>query len=96
VINLYGFVLECLFLVLLVWGGWVVLVLVVGGDGEIILVVEDNGIGMSAKDKARGTTGSRGLGLAGMRERATLIGGTLEIESSPSKGTTILVRVPDR
>jgi len=30
----------------------------------------------------------------GMRERVTLAGGTLEIESTPGVGTTIFVRVP--
>ena len=30
----------------------------------------------------------------GMQERATLIGGSVEIESAPKKGTTIHVRVP--
>jgi nitrate/nitrite-specific signal transduction histidine kinase len=29
-----------------------------------------------------------------MRERATLTGGTLEIESVPSGGTTVIVRAP--
>lgn len=34
------------------------------------------------------------LGLVGMRERASLIGGEVEIETAPGKGTTIFVRVP--
>ena len=35
-----------------------------------------------------------GLGLLGMQERAALIGGKVEIESSPGNGTTVYVRVP--
>lgn len=34
------------------------------------------------------------FGLRGMQERATLVGGTLEIESAPGKGTRLLVRMP--
>jgi signal transduction histidine kinase len=34
------------------------------------------------------------LGIIGMRERAALIGGVTEIESSPRGGTTVFVRVP--
>ena len=38
--------------------------------------------------------GGGGMGLVNMRERAALIGGTLEIETSPGAGTTLYVRVP--
>jgi len=37
---------------------------------------------------------SGGLGLRGMRERVQGIGGTLRVESSPARGTTIHVAVP--
>ena len=36
----------------------------------------------------------KGLGLSGMRERALLVGGTLEIDSRPGKGTTVQLEVP--
>jgi signal transduction histidine kinase len=35
-----------------------------------------------------------GLGLAGMRERAEQMGGTLKVASARGKGTTIVVTVP--
>jgi two-component system sensor histidine kinase UhpB len=57
------------------------------------LTIEDNGRGFETAT-LRGRTGASGLGLAGMRERAALIGGKLEIESSPDAGTTIFLRVP--
>ena len=41
-----------------------------------------------------GRDGGAGLGLAGMRERVHLLDGTLEIESSPGRGTTLVVSVP--
>jgi signal transduction histidine kinase len=60
------------------------------GD-SIILIIEDDGIGFNPEHKK---TRSKGLGLLGMKERATLIGGTVEIESAPKQGTTIYVLVP--
>jgi PAS domain S-box-containing protein len=59
------------------------------GD-QVVLVVEDNGVGF---EPARTTSKRRGFGLLGMQERATLIGGTLQIESQPGKGTTVLLRM---
>ena len=37
---------------------------------------------------------ARGLGLAGMRERVSLLGGNFVVESTPGRGTTIQVRIP--
>jgi len=34
------------------------------------------------------------LGLTGMRERLALVGGALEIESTPGRGTTVAAQVP--
>lgn len=61
-------------------------------DSQVVLIVEDDGSGFKP-DEANGGDG-KGMGLLGMRERAALVGGTLEIESTPKKGTTIFVRVP--
>ncbi|MDX6693479.1 MAG: two-component system, chemotaxis family, CheB/CheR fusion protein [Blastocatellia bacterium] len=60
-------------------------------DHSVVLIIEDNGIGFDPNDNAEG---DRGLGLLGMRERAALVGGTLEIEATPNQGTTIFARVP--
>jgi two-component system, chemotaxis family, CheB/CheR fusion protein len=60
-------------------------------DGQAVLVVEDDGVGFSPEEKM---TDGHSLGLVGMRERAALIGGSLEIESAPGRGTTIYARVP--
>lgn len=62
------------------------------GSG-LILIIEDNGVGFEP-GPANGDGMRKGFGLVGMRERATLIGGTLEIESAPERGTTVFVRVP--
>lgn len=58
-------------------------------DGHVLAVVEDNGPGFEPQ-----TAGEGRLGLAGMRERAAHLGGTLEVESLPGRGTTIFARLP--
>ena len=56
----------------------------------VLLIVEDDGVGFSEGD---GGKTRRGYGLVGMQERAALVGASLEIESMPGKGTTVLVRM---
>jgi signal transduction histidine kinase len=54
-------------------------------EGRLTLEVSDDGLGIAGE-----ATGSEGrLGIKGMRERAELIGGTLEVESRSGQGTTI-------
>lgn len=60
-------------------------------DRGVVLVVEDDGVGFEVSDPA---VAEKGIGLAGMRERAALIGALLEVESSPGKGTSIFLRSP--
>ena len=57
-------------------------------ERAVVVVVEDDGDGFDAADP------TAGLGLAGMRERVTLLGGQLRIETSPGRGTTIAAEVP--
>jgi signal transduction histidine kinase len=58
------------------------------GD-RLILMIEDDGTGFDAATRHTGR-----LGLAGMRERAEMLGGSLVVESSAGAGTTVLVEVP--
>ncbi|HLO33500.1 MAG TPA: PAS domain S-box protein [Anaerolineales bacterium] len=58
-------------------------------DGKLIVIVEDNGVGF---DPDGVDTGNH-LGLFGMRERTEMIDGKLTIESTPGKGTTIMMEV---
>lgn len=58
--------------------------------GPITLRIHDNGRGITDAE-ARGT---KSFGLLGMRERARLLGGTLEIRGEKDAGTTLTVRVP--
>ena len=58
------------------------------------LDVVDNGVGFSMPSVSGDFTASGHLGLISMQERAELLGGKLEIQSSPGKGTRITVSVP--
>lgn len=62
-------------------------------DGVVRLEVADDGVGFDAA-ALRASTGRRRLGIAGMEERVTLLGGVLEIRSSPGMGTTVTMTVP--
>src|SRR4029450_2737790 len=57
---------------------------------HVLLIVEDDGVGF---DPAALGPAGQGFGLLGMRERGSLVGATLEIESAAGKGTTILLRM---
>ena len=59
-------------------------------NAEIVLEVEDNGVGISLAQMAE----RRSLGLLGMRERAAEFGGAIEIAGVPRDGTTVIVRMP--
>ncbi len=56
--------------------------------GALELEVEDHGSGL------RPRTGRRGLGLVAMRERAELVGGTIEFPRPDEGGTLVRLRVP--
>jgi len=58
------------------------------------VTITDNGRGFEPPGRLDDFTRSGKLGLAGMQERARLLGGTLEVKSTPGKGTTLIVEVP--
>jgi two-component system CheB/CheR fusion protein len=62
---------------------------------QIVLVVEDDGKGFDPDNLKINPDTGRGLGLIGMRERAAIVGGAVEIESTPGNGTTVFVRIPE-
>jgi two-component system sensor histidine kinase UhpB len=57
-------------------------------DGTIELSIGDDGQGFTFDQAARG------LGIAGMRERALLVGGDLQVTSRPEIGTRVRLLVP--
>jgi len=59
---------------------------------EVVMILEDDGRGFDV-EKPNSTDGRR-LGIEGMKERITLVGGSLTIESRPGSGTTVRASVP--
>jgi signal transduction histidine kinase len=57
-------------------------------DNELLLEVEDHGLGIDPNFPRRG------LGMVGMRERAALIGGTIDFLRPPSGGTLVRLVIP--
>jgi signal transduction histidine kinase len=63
-------------------------------DGRTKITVSDNGKGFQIPEKMGDLAKHGKLGLAGMQERAQLVGGTLTVQSKPGQGTTITVEAP--
>jgi PAS domain S-box-containing protein len=61
---------------------------------EAAVIIEDDGRGFDPELSMKSNDRHSGMGLIGMRERAALIDGNVEIESKPGHGTTVFVRVP--
>jgi signal transduction histidine kinase len=59
-------------------------------ESRVAVTIRDDGAGF------RPDASSRGFGLVGMRERVELVGGTLQLESTPGGGTTVRASVPAR
>jgi PAS domain S-box-containing protein len=59
-------------------------------EDEFVLQISDNGRGITEDERA----GPRSLGLIGMRERAHLVGGEIEITGIAGRGTVLTLRVP--
>jgi two-component system sensor histidine kinase UhpB len=65
--------------------GAITLALDVAGNGGAVLRVADDG---------RGSGGRTGAGMRGMRERALLVGGALDVRPAPGGGTVVTLTVP--
>jgi two-component system CheB/CheR fusion protein len=63
-------------------------------DGELRIIVEDNGRSFDERAVSSSVRSHGGLGLLGIRERVALLNGTVELETSSAHGTTLYVRIP--
>ena len=62
--------------------------------GRITAIVEDDGKGFDVDAVFRSKTEVQSLGLLGIQERATLLGGTFNIKSQVGQGTCLIVEIP--
>lgn len=67
-------------------------VVILQGSREVTLLIEDDGCGFDSTVLLE--RDGRGLGLTGMKERVSMVGGRCEIESAAGTGTTIRIRIP--
>jgi signal transduction histidine kinase len=63
------------------------------GDA-VVAIVEDNGRGFDVAAYQAAQASRQRLGIYGLQERATLIGGQFTVESTIGRGTTVYVEVP--
>lgn len=65
-------------------------------SSEVVLQVEDDGVGLSGSGARAQGIDSSGLGLSGMRRRASDLGGSVRVLGRPGQGTLVEVRLPAR
>jgi signal transduction histidine kinase len=63
-------------------------------EDEVILDVQDDGVGFDPAGAPLQAVMEHGYGLVALQERAVQLGGSLQIESAPGEGTTVVVALP--
>ncbi len=61
---------------------------------EIVLTIEDNGRGFDVPEDLTKLARTGGMGVLNMRQRMREIGGCLRLNSSPGRGTTLVLSIP--
>src|SRR5690606_10960278 len=65
-------------------------------DGHVRVTVSDSGVGFDPARAARGQDSLTGYGLFSLRERLSLLGGRILIDSAPGTGTRVTLLSPVR
>jgi PAS domain S-box-containing protein len=65
-------------------------------DGLLVIRIQDDGVGMDWGAVLAGALTGRSFGVLGMVERATLVGGELQVQSAVGQGCTLVLRCPIR
>jgi signal transduction histidine kinase len=60
-------------------------------NGSVRMKMQDDGVGFDLDEAA---AKRESFGLAGMRERVALLGGEIDIQTSPGKGTKVSIAIP--
>jgi two-component system sensor histidine kinase DegS len=63
-------------------------------DDQVRAAVDDNGTGFNVEEVLSGSAQSHAVGLNTMYERVEMLGGTLDIQSTPGQGTHVEVIIP--
>ncbi len=63
-------------------------------EGDLLLVVRDNGVGFDVQKALDNAARGQSMGLLGMQERIRFLNGSISIESASGHGTEIRVRIP--
>jgi len=63
-------------------------------NDRVRLCVKDNGCGFDPEDVMQSNDPLSGYGLKGMSDRAEVVGGSLSLDSSPGRGTTVCLELP--
>jgi PAS domain S-box-containing protein len=61
---------------------------------HLVMIIADDGEGFDPVTALQNASAGSSFGVLGMRERVTLIGGDIEIQSAPQHGTQISIRIP--
>jgi len=63
-------------------------------ESTVAAIIEDDGRGFDVEQVARREGGNQGVGLLGIRERVSSLGGSFSIRSHPGQGTRLQVEIP--
>ncbi|WNF36195.1 histidine kinase [Bacillaceae bacterium IKA-2] len=69
-------------------------VIIIKNSQMISVIIEDDGVGFQIEEVLNKDLSKYNLGIRGMQERVSLLGGTLEIESEIDEGTAVMVKIP--
>ena len=93
-INLYRLVQEGLNNIMKHADAKRITIKLVASFPKIILRIEDDGKGFDIKNRLAEAPSEKRMGLRSMKERVSLLGGRMRINSRPDKGTKIFIDVP--
>lgn len=63
-------------------------------EGDLLLVVGDNGVGFDVREALSNAARGQSMGLLGMQERIRFLNGSISIESASGHGSEVRVRIP--
>lgn len=93
-INMYRLVQEALNNIKKHSGATMARIRLVASSPNIVIRIEDNGIGFDIEKRKKAAIDEKRMGLKSMEERVALLEGDIRIQSRPNKGVTIRIEMP--